>query len=59
MAADPQLHMFGTGGAHAHIVTTDGELYWVVGCPGHPVADPGGAARTYARWWHVNGAEPD
>ena len=46
--ADPQLYVFDAGGTH--IVTTDGEVYWLT--RGHPysVADPCGAAQAYARW---------
>ncbi len=47
---DPQLYVFAAGGAHVRIVTTDGEFYWFTGGRAHPVADPGDAARAYARW---------
>jgi hypothetical protein len=46
--ADPQLYVF-TGG-DVHVVTTDGEVYWLPGRRAYPTADPGAAARAYAIW---------
>jgi hypothetical protein len=46
--ADPRLYVFDAGGTH--IVTTDGEVYWLTGSYPHSVADPCGAALAYARW---------
>lgn len=46
--SDPQLYVFAGGGVH--VVTTDGEAYWFAGSQVYPTADPGGAARAYARW---------
>jgi hypothetical protein len=46
--ADPQLYVF--DGASTHVVTTDGEVYWLTGGYPYTVADPCGAARAYVRW---------
>jgi hypothetical protein len=46
--SDPQLYVF--AGGDVHVVTTDGEAYWFAGSQAYPTADPGGAARAYARW---------
>jgi hypothetical protein len=46
--ADPELYVFDAAGTH--IVTTDGQVYWLTGgCP-YSVADPCRAAQAYARW---------
>jgi hypothetical protein len=46
--SDPQLYVF--AGGDVHVVTTDGEAYWFAVGRAYPTADPGGAARAYARW---------
>ena len=48
MPADPQLYVFGTGGVDVHIVTTDGDSYWLGGGRAVAVVDPGDAAQAIA-----------
>ncbi len=52
--ADPQLYVFTEG--DVHVVTTDGEAYWLPGRRAYPTADPGGAARAYAIWRRRRGS---